>query len=192
VAVFPIFYTGSIGYYQALLHAENVEFEVHEHFVKQTQRNRCEILGPNGRQLLVIPTQKKTERRLTGNTEMSYAENWQKQHWKSLEAAYRRSPYFEYYEHEFFPYYQSETKLLVEFNLNLLKTILKLLKVNLSYTLTEAYKVAPKDYRESQFPLSKDISYMQVFNDRHSFESNLSVLDALFNLGPKATDLLRI
>ena len=99
MSTFPLFYSGSVGYFQSLLAADSVQFEVHEHFIKQTQRNRLEILGPNGRQLLVIPTLKSAGKRTTGNVKISHAENWQKEHWKSLEAAYQRSPYFEFYEH---------------------------------------------------------------------------------------------
>ena len=133
MSVFPLFYSGSIGYYQALLNQDSIEFERHEHFVKQTQRNRTEILGPNGRQLLVIPTQKTGNRRKTSEVKISYAENWQKEHWKSLEAAYRRSPFFEFYEHEFQPFYTQKTELLFDHNLKFIRTILRLLKVDIQY-----------------------------------------------------------
>jgi hypothetical protein len=190
MSTFPLFYSGSVGYFQSLLAADSVQFEVHEHFIKQTQRNRLEILGPNGRQLLVIPTLKSAGKRTTGNVKISHAENWQKEHSKSLEAAYQRSPYFEFYEHEFEPFYVNKIELLSDFNLQFMKTILRLLKLDLNHTKTDEYVSNENDLRISTFPLLEDKQYLQVFGDRHPFEPNLSILDALFNLGPQSAGLI--
>ncbi|MCO4805243.1 MAG: WbqC family protein [Flavobacteriales bacterium] len=191
MAVFPVFYGGSIGYYQTLLKATNPLFEVHEHYVKQSPRTRLEILSPNGRQRLVIPTRKTGNRKPMHAVEISYEENWQKEHWKGLEAAYRRSPYFEYYEDRFVELYKHKTKSLVEFNLEIHNAILNCLRLDLPSELTEAYEdIDGGDLRKSKFPLINAELYIQVFEDRHPFTANLSVLDALFNLGPSTLGLI--
>lgn len=190
MSIFPLFYSGSIGYYQSLLAAETVQFELHENFVKQSQRNRLELVGPNGRQLLVIPTMKTGNRRKAGTVKISYAENWRKEHWKSLEAAYRRSPYFEFYEHEFEPIFTQKPELLADFNATLFETIISLLKVEFNFSYTAEYNSVDNDFRSVKFPLHTEMKYMQVFEDRHPFQANLSILDALFNLGPQAKDLI--
>jgi len=193
MALFPIHYAGNIAYYKALMASDTVVFEQHEHFPKQTFRNRMEILGPNGIQKLVIPTVKTGERRTMNNVGISYAEHWQKDHWKSLEAAYRRSPYFEFYEDEFRPFYKEETELLIDFNLKLHETICRLLQIELPHDLSTEYQdTVASDHRSKPFTqLENPATYMQVFEDRHPFTPNLSILDALFNLGPRTVDLIR-
>jgi hypothetical protein len=193
MAVFPLFYAGNIAYYRALLSAEEIQFERHEHFPKQTYRNRIEILGPNGLQKLVIPTVKTGAKRTMENVAISYVENWQKDHWKSLEAAYRRSPYFEFYEGQLIPFYRSrEMTTLWEFNLGLFDRLNTLLGLELQYEETSSYAEQPTiDHRIETFQSDDHLEpYIQVFEDRHPFHPNLSIFDALFNLGPQAKALL--
>ena len=191
MAVFALHYAGNIAYYQQLLAAENVVFEIKEHFVKQSFRTRMEILGPNGIQLLSIPTLKNKDRRVMDEVRISYAEDWQKDHWKGLEAAYRRSPYFEYYEDHLKPFYKEETELLVDFNFRYHTKICSLLKLEIASKMTESYEPeVADDFRSIPLSLSKPESYMQVFGDRNPYHANLSILDALFNLGPHASSVL--
>lgn len=198
MAVFPIHYCGSVGYYRMILNAETIVFEGHEHFVKQSHRNRMEILSPNGPQKLVIPTLKTGKRRLTKDIQISYAENWQKDHWKGLEAAYRRSPYFEFYEDRFKPLIWGKPALLIDYNLALHQLILEFLKIKKNFTITESFEEnALPNYRMESFRISDDLfnnwsynKYLQVFSDRFDFVDNLSILDMLFNIGPRSKDVL--
>lgn len=200
MALFAIHFGGNLAYYRALLSADEVVFDIHEHFPKQTFRNRMEILGPNGRHKLVIPTIKKGHRRPMGEVMISYEENWQKDHWKGLEAAYRRSPYFEFYEHRFRPFYEEKTERLVDMNLGMHRLILELCGLELNHRLSDEYhepKTVDQDYRialnqkRDLTSTSAKSEYLQVFSDRHAFMPNLSVLDALFNLGPSTQEVLK-
>ena len=148
MATFPLFYAGNIAYYRALLHSDTPLFEAHEHFPKQTYRNRMEILGPNGLQKLVIPTVKTGERRKMNDVRISYAERWQKEHWKSLEAAYRRSPYFEFYEDQFRGFYEQEEELLLGLNLKMHKTICRLLDIPFHEGFTQSYEGTVSEEKE--------------------------------------------
>lgn len=154
------------------------------------------ILGPNGAQKLVIPTIKTGDRRKMKDVQISYAERWQKDHWKSLEAAYRASPYFEFYEDQLRAFYSESWPSLFEFNLAFHRRILGLLGVPTAFELTSSYRAeVDNDRRAHAFaqPTEGDElpAYMQVFSDRHPFIGNLSVLDLVFNLGPRALDHLR-
>jgi hypothetical protein len=197
--LFPLFYLGTIEYYAELIKHKSIVFEQFENFPKQTYRSRCEIAGPNGRQKLMLPVLKIRSTQLAKNAKISNTDDWQKIHWKSLEAAYRASPYFEYYENEFHPFYHEKYVSVFEFNLALHQVIIRLLQVENSYTLSTAYTAAEDtDYRdcfsckkESPNTKLKDNSYIQVFTDRLPFLHNLSILDLLFNEGPNAVGYLK-
>ena len=197
--LFPLFYLGPIEYYAEIVKRDAIVFEQFENFPKQTYRNRCEIAGPNGKQNLLLPVLRGRSKQLAKDVLVSNTENWQKIHWKSLEAAYRASPYFEYYENEFYPYYHTEFISLQKFTLKLHETIIRLLKQNSSCVLSERYEPSNGlDYRSffstktqtnKKYPEEK--TYIQVFNDRMDFLPNLSIVDLLFNEGPNSLAYLR-
>ena len=111
-------YAGNVNYYAAILKSENVIVDINEHFLKQSYRNRCVIAGANGPLNLIVPVKRKTGRVKLKDVEIDYSENWQKIHWKSIESAYRTSPYFEFYEDRFKAlYFSKEFKLLMNWNL---------------------------------------------------------------------------
>jgi len=193
--VFPIAYFGSVGYYQKLVEARDVCFELHEHYVKQTLRNRMRILGPNGIQELSIPVVKPDgSKTITAKIEIFERENWQKIHWKALETAYGASPYFEHYAleiHELI--HQPETNL-VAFNQNIHARICSWLDLSVQSATTNTYAsvmAASQDFRNAFADPNPDLeAYTQVFAPTGKFESDLSILDAVMNLGPMARKLV--
>lgn len=199
--VFSPCYLPPINYFNHLISANECIIDVNEYFVKQTYRNRCTIFGADGKLDLVIPIHKRNSKQLMKEVKISNDENWQKIHWKSLEAAYRSSPYFEYYEDAFYPFYnKKEFTFLVDFNLVLLNTILPLIKIPTKIILSEKY-IEPSneinDFRNNISPKNKNLEkleqtpYIQVFSNKLGFQKNLSVVDLLFNEGPNALDYLK-
>jgi hypothetical protein len=180
-----------------MLRAEKAVVESYEHFPKQTYRNRCSIYSPNGLQHLVIPLDGRKDKTLTKDIRISYDRNWQLIHWRSLEAAYRSSPFFEFYEDELKPFYEKRTELLIEFNFALQKKIMELLDVKKEISFTSQYEKMPAglaDHRsifsKKNIPSKSFPRYLQVFENKHGFIPDLSIADLLFNLGPKAKDHL--
>lgn len=175
-------YLPSIGYFQQMLANDNVILHLADNYIRKSLRNRTYILGANGKLILSIPTTKLgDESRLFENIELSYAENWQKQHWKSIESAYRRSPYFEFYEDYFVGLYKEQKhKYLWEFNHELILLILKLLKVNKTVLLEKEQVIN----RANEYNLIKSCEYQQVFVNKIPFVENLSIIDLIFNKGP--------
>jgi len=171
-------------------------FDKHEHYVKQTYRNRCTIYGANGKLDLIIPVEKgRNGHQTMKDVKISYAQDWQRLHWKSMESAYRSSPYFEFYEHKFAPFYETKTNYLVDFNVKIQEILFALLDIDFFPVFTTSYETQGiHDFRSLADPLTKVEagfnSYIQVFESRHGFIENLSILDLLFNCGPEAATFI--
>ena len=196
IPVFPTVYFGNINYFRSIILQSEVMIESKEHFIKQTYRNRFEILTSNGVQQLSIPVIRKNgSKTVIDEIEISYDTDWRKDHWKAIESAYSNSPYFDHYGIEVQELiYQNESNLL-KFNLNIQNRIFKWLgiEVNSKFTI---------DFEKSEFNYLNTLNqtrindktelkkYIQVFGNFGDFESNLSILDAIFCLGPMARNIL--
>ena len=191
-------YFPSISHFVAIANAEKVTFEMDDNFQKQTNRNRMFIYSPNGLQLLNIPIKHSKEAsQKTKDVKLETAFDWQKQHFKSLESAYRTSPFFEYFEDELLPIFQKKHTFLMDLNLQTMEIVSKCLRLDFPYDETTEYfhEITDKtDYR-NLVNGKKDTSlfetYTQVFGDKHGFLNNLSILDLLFNEGRYALDYLK-
>lgn len=192
-------YLGNIAFYQFLTRYDEVYIEKHEYFQKASFRNRCEVAGPNGRLTLSVPVVGgKDKKQFYSDACISYEHPWVKDHWNSLTAGYRRSPYFEFYEDKFEQVFSRQHALLFDFNLDLFQLTLNLLKLPIEVKFTSSYQPNPAaecdDYRSYFLPKKKqdcDIHYPQVFGERTGFLSNLSIVDLLFNEGPHSLQLIK-
>ncbi len=197
ILIHPTYFT-SIVQMIAFVQAKNVIFEADDNYQKQSYRNRTYIAHSNGKLLLNIPI-KHTQKGLRKKTNEVHVENsfpWQIQHWKSLESAYRTSPYFEYYEDELRPLFFKPVHSLFDFNLEGFDLICGLLEISKSYDFTEEYYKNPSqlDLRSLVRP-KLDLAikldpYFQVLNTENDFIANLSILDLLFNEGPNTVSYL--
>ena len=193
-------YFPSISHFVALTQSERITFETADNFQKQTNRNRTYIYSPNGIQLLNIPIKHlKTSHQKTKDIQIENDFEWQKQHFKSLEAAYRSSPFFEYFEDDIRPIFEKKHTFLLDLNFETFDFILKSMRLKLEYETTTEYfqevdTTIITDFRElanGKKDTSEFESYTQVFDDKHGFINNLSVLDVLFNEGKFALDYLK-
>jgi len=198
-------YLGPIQYYSKLLSADAVILERFEHFPKQTYRNRCVIYSANGPQALSIPVSKSKENKIyTKDIRIDYSMNWQKIHFKAIESAYRCSPFYQYYIDDIIPFYEKQYQFLYDLNLIILSKTLQTIGLQCNIAETEKYiNILPSDYldyREFIHPKKRmyipDNSfqppvYQQVFEPKHEFIANLSIIDLLFNTGPETLTLLK-
>ena len=197
--LFPTYFP-SISHFAALAQSENSVFEIEDNFQKQTNRNRTYIYSPNGIQLLNIPVKhSKENHQKTKDIQIETDSDWQKQHFKSLEAAYRSSPFFEFFEDDLRPIFEKKHTFLLDLNFEILEIVSKCLRMKLDYTTTKEYfhEVDTNEFKDFRALVNgkKDSStfesYTQVFDDKHGFINNLSVLDLLFNEGKYALDYLK-
>lgn len=193
-------YFGPIAWYAAFISGETIYLESAENFQKQSFRNRTYIVDPNRVLPLIIPIvhQPGGTRQKYADVEISYASNWQKDHWKALEASYRSSPYFEYYEDFIKPLYSNHSpSKLLEFNRLAHEICTRLLDLDDRACWTEAYRAdfSGADLREQIHPKKDFLGtplpiYQQVFTPEESINRNVSILDLLFNKGPQAREYL--
>ncbi|MDR1678310.1 MAG: WbqC family protein [Prevotellaceae bacterium] len=196
-------YLAPVQYYTCLLHSEKVFIEAHENYVKQSYRTRCHIAAANGVLALSIPVDKgKAAKCPIRDVRIDYSENWQQQHWRSIESAYRSSPFLEYYEDDLRPFYETHREFLFDFNLEIQERILSLLGISVTISLTDNYKTcfAPGevDLRNAISPKKTDSEshfvtqpYYQVFEQKFGFLPDLSIIDLLFNMGNEARLILK-
>ena len=191
MTILPIAYMPSVEYVARLLREESV-VDLGEHYIKRSQRNRAQILSANGVMSLTVNVENanRPRQRIT-DVRIDYSKRWQHQHWVSIMSAYKSSPYFDHYAHLLEPFYKREWRYLVDYNMEYLSTLLRLLGVEDKVNISEEYVVArdgdidlrPKHNEGSTFVAEP---YFQVFSDRMPFVANLSILDLLLCEGPQA------
>jgi hypothetical protein len=198
-AVLPMFYLPPVAYFAQLnTYKPDIVIESHEHFPKQTYRNRAQICSPDGALTLTVPVVKGSKLHTDiKDVKISYDFKWQRLHWMGLETCYRRSAYFEYYEDELAPFYQKKFYYLFDYNEQLLQLLLKFVKLPLTLPYTETYEATYpllNDYRDiistkKEFEFEQK-PYFQVFEERNGFLKNLSIVDLLFSQGPQTINYL--
>lgn len=191
MTILPVAYMPSVEYVARLLREESV-VDLGEHYIKRSQRNRAQILSANGVMSLTVNVENanRPRQRIT-DVRIDYSKRWQHQHWVSIMSAYKSSPYFDHYAHLLEPFYKREWRYLVDYNMEYLSTLLRLLGVDDKVNISEKYVAAregdidlrPKHNEGSTFVAEP---YFQVFSDRMPFVANLSILDLLLCEGPQA------
>ena len=193
-------YFPPIEYFSFLANSANAKIEVHETYPKQTYRNRCHIYSPNGMQALSIPVNKVNGNHTkTNEVRISEHSDWRTHHWKSIKTAYNASAFFMYYENELLKALNFPSSNLVEFNTHLLNFILNEIGLQTEINFTEDFEKVVENFADLRMnlspkidkPLFKEARYYQVFEEKHGFLANLSILDLLFNEGPNTLNYLQ-
>jgi hypothetical protein len=194
-------YLPCIEYFIQILQADTVYLEAYENFQKQSYRNRCRILTTNKIDTLSVPVLKGNSKILIKEVEIDYTQPWQKIHWRAIQSAYGKAPYFEYFADYFRKLYDKKPRFLWDLNTEAMTVCLNLLRVEKEILFTTEYNkdagihvketidmrslVHPKKQGEMS-----EVKYPQVFG--RDFVSNLSIIDLIFNEGPNGKALLKL
>lgn len=188
-------YFGPIQWYQKLYRFDNCMIEQYDSYQKQTYRNRCVIATANGLQALTVPVEHTDEiKMLTKDLRISDHNQWRRIHWNALQSAYSESPFFDYYADDLHPFFEQKCDYLVDFNEAIRQKVCELIDIHPQVEYTKDYATEhPHDYREvihAKHPLPdpdfQPKTYWQVFQQKHGFQQNLSILDLLFCMGPES------
>lgn len=198
-------YLAPIDYYTKFLIYDRIYVEQHDHYTKQTYRNRCTIAAPDGELALSIPTVKPVQAKCPmKDIRISDHGNWRHLHWNAIESAYNSTPFFEYYKDDFRPFYEKRYEFLADFNEEICRLVCELIDLHPRIERTPEYKTeftaGEADFREAIHP-KKDFRttdsefiphpYYQVFEPKLGFLPNLSIIDLLFNMGPESLLVLQ-
>lgn len=198
MALFIPTYFSPISQYTSIVNSNDITFEIEENYQKQSYRNRCYILGANGKQLLNIPIShtNKSFGKLKLKEVLIEDSNWQRQHYKSLTTAYNHSPFFEFYKDDLQYIFKKKYKYLLDINIDSFHFINEALDLSKEYDISKKYNdKVTDDYRYhadvKNTDKTKCIPYIQMFQDRNDFLKNLSILDLLFMEGPNSINFLK-
>jgi hypothetical protein len=195
-------YLPCIEYYAVLLHAGEVIIEENENFVKQTYRNRCNILTANGIDILTVPVIGGNKKIRIKDIKIDYNQKWVNRHWRAIASAYGKAPFFEYYSDYFHRIFSKKIGFLFDFNYELLKLTLKILQFNFDLKFSPQYVSDPgpeiNDLRsvihpkrtKGNFNKYTPVGYSQVFGS--NFVDNLSIIDLIFNEGTNASEIIKL
>ena len=196
ILIYPTYFP-SISHYIAMIQAKSVTFEVEDTFQKQTNRNRMYIYSPNGIQMLNISVKHDSANSNFKDIKIDNQYNWQKNHFKSLEAAYKNSPFFEYFVDDLNPIFEKKHEFMLDLNFEVFELVNAALGISIPFEKTTEYLHEVSDKTDFRYLVNgkKDATqiepYTQVFDTKHGFINNLSILDLLFNEGRYAVDYLK-
>lgn len=193
-------YLPSLEYMTVLQQFGEIKWEQHEHYVKQSFRNRCHINTAQGLEMLVVPLTGKHGKIPIKDVRIDYTIHWQNNHWRTIESAYRKAPYFEFYADDLRNIIYRKKDFLFDLNLELLSFCLKCIQHKPNISVSVTYEKSPDstfyDLRSmihakkpySDRSIYKSTPYQQVFGNQ--FAANLSMIDLLFCEGPQTGFLL--
>lgn len=188
-------------YFSLIARSGDVVIEKHENYLKQTYRNRCLIMGPNGPLQLTVPVLRgsfhKTPLR---DLRIDNGRRWQELHLRSITSAYAAAPFFEYYYDVIESVISGRYEFLLDLNDRALRSMCDAARLDVRISFTDEYieeGTAEEDYRYGitpkravSVPGYKTVPYTQVFSDRHGFSARMSIIDILLNNGPGTRALL--
>lgn len=193
-------YFANVDFYKACIKSENFEIESQENYQKQTFRNRCKILTSQGIIQLSVPIIK-SENKFYRDIKIDFNQKWQINHWRSIQTAYGKSPYFEHYEEKIKKLIMTKSPHLFDFNFQIMSNCLEILKINKAINLTTIYHekydtIEFEDIRNKKLPIASDLEYIKNKTNTYyqsfgnEFVAGLSILDLIFNEGTNASNIL--
>ena len=192
------------SYFAVMAQVDRVYLEACENYQRQTYRNRCTLLAANGTETLSVPVEHSDSVKIPiRQVRIACHMPWQNKHFRALESAYRRSPFYEYYVDDLKPFFEEKPDSLYDHNTQITSVLCELIGLDITLKNTTSYQTAlpsgtldgralshPNSSGNDSDSLFRPEPYEQVFSLRHGFRANMSILDVIFHLGPDTKDWL--
>jgi len=185
----PLYFAPPIAWFSlAIKHSEIILVNDNK-FPKQTYRNRFDYGTFQGIKTFSIAINGDTKNNEFTAVQIDDKAKWGKQLIQTLKTTYGNSPFYEYYGYKFEAIFLKNHTYLWQLNLEVLKLIYSILKLELKYTILS---LSSKEIEPIELKIQKHeiITYYQVFKPTQKFMPNLSILDLIFNEGPDAYHFL--
>ena len=180
---FPAYYLPPISWFDKYISDAKASIDLDEHYTKQSLRNHCFIDSSQGAIKLTVPVSMSNSTHLTKDVRISEHGDWRHKHWHAIQTTYYNSPFFEFLQDDFLPFYEKKYEFLVDFNIDLINKCLELIYIGCGDS--EKRKFEKMETQDKNFlnPMNVLRVYRQVFSDKHDFLPNLSIIDLLFCKG---------
>ena len=193
----PTSYFPPISWMAHAVLRKEISVEVFEHFPKQTRRNRCTVIGKNGPLDLIVPLSGRKDKTITKDIRIDYGQAWRRIHFRSLQACYKRTPWFEFYEDDLAVFFEKKDEFLVDLNANLIAMLSGWLRIEISISFTSEYmdKIDGTDLRDLLDRKKNPPSFMIPDYNEGSLRFDMpvndpSVLDLFFQKGKNSGEFL--
>lgn len=168
-----------------------VLIEAHEHYQKRSFRNRYVLHSARGAVPMSIPLcAGKNESMPIRSVRISRDAPWQREHKRTLQTLYGRSPFYIYYADELSALLDSQTEFLFDFNSEIIHWILQKLNLNIRVKQTESYDPHTNpdkwDLRSRLNPRKLGMAAFPPMPGLPVRSADISILDLLFQMGPEA------
>ncbi|MTI31679.1 hypothetical protein E1171_12745 [Cytophagales bacterium RKSG123] len=194
-------YLPCLEYFVCLSNYTRLIVDINEPYQKQTFRNRCHILTSQKVETLSIPVLNGNSKPNIKTLKIDYKQKWVNNHWRAIQSAYGKAPFFEFYADFFHTVFYKRKEYLIELNLEFLKLCLNFLNLEIDLEVSDRFllEVPPgvDDLRSVIYPKEpftkrhfyNPFPYPQIFGE--NFYGNLSIIDLLFCEGPNARQILK-
>ncbi len=189
-------YLPSIEYFAEISKHKIVTIEKHEHYVKQSYRSRCHLKSSQGVETLIVPVTTPQNKTVITDVRVDYSQKWLNNHWRTIQSAYGKAPFFEFYADALNKTLFEQHTFLYDLNFELLTLCLNWLKLdisiqeslayekNVSSGITDLRNVVQAKNHNTLNNFFQVRPYTQVFGN--TFANNLSAVDLIFCTGPQA------
>lgn len=194
-------YFAPVSYFRLLAGYNEVYIELHENYLKQTYRNRCQVYSSGGILQLSVPVVRGSFHKVAiKELEIDYTREWQRLHLRALKAAYSSSAFYEFYIDEIAEVIERRHRFLVDLNMEVTGLLCEMVGIDPLIRMTDKFIPEYNDATDRRYDLTpkgtvravpEQQEYFQVFSPEHGFIPDLSILDLLFNLGPESYGYLK-
>lgn len=196
--LFPPRYFAPVGYYAVMWAAGRCVYDTGARYDKRCKAvHRMDIADTHGVMSLTVPVSKGdcasgTRPRWRDRTVSDHG-RWWDVHRVTLESAYGRTPFFEFYIDRLLPYLSRESvgRPIVELDVDLDCEVRRMLHMPSEVYRSDDAPLSDATVDYDHIILPDTPEYWQIRADRFGFIPGLSILDLLFNMGPESQYIIK-